>query len=220
MTAPLKRRKPNQKRAQETRARLLESAEELLSKEGFSSLTSRRLAKQADISVGVIYDYFPSMQALMYWIYEVRLKKRVEIFDATMMGDNLEKPLKETFPAYLARMQTEHMWSQLDLELDNAAESDAKFGELIAQFREELTDRFCAMFEARGSSLSKAELRRLAAYSHAVDHASLRLQRNSNKDGKAFYGELTTRVDLMLMQRGGILDYEEVEELIELLVAD
>jgi AcrR family transcriptional regulator len=217
MTSSLKRRTPNQKRARKTQAQILESAEAILNSEGTRKLTSRRLAREAGVSVGVIYDYFPSMRALLFWIYEVRLNKRLAIFEEAMLGESLKIPLKQAFPAYVSRMTKENMWSRADLELHTAAEDDPKFGDLVAGFQEELTDHYCEMFSGRGSDLSKTDLRRIALYSHAVDRAGWALRLNAEKDERLFYGRLSSRVSLMLMEQAGILTPQESEEIFQSL---
>lgn len=210
MTKALKRRKPNQKRAQETRQKLLNAAHKLLNENGFSDLTARRLAKEAGVSVGVIYDYYPSMPALLFWIYEERLKHRLEVFDSCLMGKNLQQPITETLPVYLNTMETEQLWSRIDLELRNAAENDQKFHELISHHEEELTQRYCTLLKAYGSSVPPRNLQLMAQFSNAVDFVNMRLQLNENKDGRSYLGKLTVGVNLMLMEQAGIINHDDI----------
>ena len=214
MNKPLTRRKPEQKRAVETREKLLATAIAILNRDGFSKLTTRRLAKEAGISVGVIYDYFPSKQALVFWIYEERLNRRVEIFDKCLLGENLDRPLTDTFPEYILEMSREKMWSRLDLEFRLAEESDPKFSELIAQFKNELSERYVKVLKAYGSNWSEEDLMSLAQFSHATDVAGMKLQSSTDvRDRQQFFGRMVGRVTLFLMYEAGVLSAEELGEI-------
>lgn len=52
------RRHPQQARSRERVQRLLEAADHVLATEGYSALTMRRLADEADVPVGTIYQFF------------------------------------------------------------------------------------------------------------------------------------------------------------------
>ncbi|HEY8547301.1 MAG TPA: TetR family transcriptional regulator, partial [Acidimicrobiales bacterium] len=54
-TAPGFRRHPQQARSRERVARVLEAADRVLGTEGFGALTVRRLAEEAGVPVGTIY---------------------------------------------------------------------------------------------------------------------------------------------------------------------
>lgn len=52
------RRRPQQARSRARVQRLLEAADHVLSTEGYAALTVRRLAEEADVPVGTIYQFF------------------------------------------------------------------------------------------------------------------------------------------------------------------
>src|SRR5262249_3384071 len=60
------------KQGLETRAKLYETALRLIGSKGYERTTLRAIAKKARVSVGLLYRYFPSKQALILALYEER----------------------------------------------------------------------------------------------------------------------------------------------------
>ncbi|MDD3224879.1 MAG: TetR/AcrR family transcriptional regulator [Clostridium sp.] len=58
--------KPKQKRAVETRKKLIAAAEELFNKKGFYDTTSKDIAKEAGVSIGIFYNYFKDKSKIYY----------------------------------------------------------------------------------------------------------------------------------------------------------
>lgn len=59
------RRKPKQTRSRATRDLIFEAATQILEREGERSFNTNRLAERAGVSVGTIYQYFPSKEAIL-----------------------------------------------------------------------------------------------------------------------------------------------------------
>ena len=59
------RKAPVQRRAVETRARILDAAARVFSAHGYSAGTTNRIAAAADLSVGSLYQYFPNKDAIL-----------------------------------------------------------------------------------------------------------------------------------------------------------
>ena len=59
------RRQPRQQRAEETIAVLVEATERVLSRDGFHAATTNEIAKVAGVSIGTLYHYFPTKEALV-----------------------------------------------------------------------------------------------------------------------------------------------------------
>ena len=64
------RKKPRQKRSQETVTAILDATAQVLVAEGFARLTTNRVAVRAGVSVGSIYQYFPNKEALVVAVSE------------------------------------------------------------------------------------------------------------------------------------------------------
>jgi AcrR family transcriptional regulator len=59
------RRSPRQKRAEDTVAVLLDATEIVLARRGFLATTTNKVAQAAGVSIGTLYHYFPSKEALI-----------------------------------------------------------------------------------------------------------------------------------------------------------
>jgi AcrR family transcriptional regulator len=59
------RRAPSQKRAEDTVVVLLDATAIVLGKHGFHATTTNRIATAAGVSIGTLYHYFPSKEALI-----------------------------------------------------------------------------------------------------------------------------------------------------------
>jgi AcrR family transcriptional regulator len=59
------RKTPRQERAVETRARILDAARTVFARHGYAGGTTNRIAAEALISVGSLYQYFPNKDAIL-----------------------------------------------------------------------------------------------------------------------------------------------------------
>jgi AcrR family transcriptional regulator len=59
------RKQPRQRRAVETRQRILEAAARIFADRGYAAGTTNRIAEAADLSVGSLYQYFPNKDAIL-----------------------------------------------------------------------------------------------------------------------------------------------------------
>jgi len=59
------RKTPVQARAAETRVRILDAAARVFSRHGYSAGTTNRIAEEAGMSVGSVYQYFPNKDAML-----------------------------------------------------------------------------------------------------------------------------------------------------------
>ncbi|MEU6711289.1 TetR/AcrR family transcriptional regulator [Nonomuraea sp. NPDC046802] len=59
------RKTPRQQRAWETRGRILEAAARVFARHGYASGTTDRIAEEAGLSIGSLYQYFPNKDAIL-----------------------------------------------------------------------------------------------------------------------------------------------------------
>jgi AcrR family transcriptional regulator len=67
------RKQPQQARSVATVSAILEGVAQVLETEGFEKMTTMRVADRAGTSVGTLYQYFPSKEALLVAVVEVRM---------------------------------------------------------------------------------------------------------------------------------------------------
>ena len=59
------RRRPRQVRAELTRERILDAAAHVFAEHGYAAGTTNRIAEQARVSIGSLYQYFPHKDAIL-----------------------------------------------------------------------------------------------------------------------------------------------------------
>ena len=69
------RKQPRQARSIATRSAILEAAAQVLEGLGYEKMTTTRVAERAGTSVGSIYQYFPSKDALLLALLEVKTER-------------------------------------------------------------------------------------------------------------------------------------------------
>ncbi len=68
------RKQPRQRRAHETRARILDAARAVFEEHGYAHGTTNRIAAQAGLSVGSLYQYFPNKDAILVELVDAHIE--------------------------------------------------------------------------------------------------------------------------------------------------
>ena len=69
-TKPSFRRQPQQRRARQTVAAILDAVVRILKREGFHAITTNRVAEVAGVSIGSLYQYFPDRRAILEALHQ------------------------------------------------------------------------------------------------------------------------------------------------------
>lgn len=148
------RRPPKQERSQETVAVLVEATERVLTREGYAAATTNRIAEVAGVSIGTLYHYFPTKEALIealvhrMWADELEL---VEARAAMVLDAPVAVAVRELVRAFVEMVQRkETLVRRWYAEVPH-------LGQL--EFGLELTDRATALVLA-GFERKRDELRR------------------------------------------------------------
>jgi AcrR family transcriptional regulator len=180
-----------QNRSKRTREKVLAAAEKVLCEEGFDGITTRRLAAVAGVSVGSIYEYFPSVQAVLYQIYERRLEELLAIIDQAFGEENLQESLADTLLQYYRMQRQASFPARVDLELRDAIDRDARLAEMTRHFQTELSERYVTLLKHYGSDWSTEDLLKLAEFAHQLDHINLKLQKGRSREDRRLFGGVT-----------------------------
>ena len=76
------RKRPTQSRAKATFQAILDAAARILKKEGYDSANTNRIADEAGVSIGTLYDYFGSKEAIFAELKRRYLQVRFELSEA------------------------------------------------------------------------------------------------------------------------------------------
>ena len=85
----LQRRVPLQQRGQQTLDQILLAAAQVIGAEGLDRLTTKRIAVEAGLSVGTVYEYFPNKEAVLFALvgqWFDRLMQTLEAFHPRNTG--------------------------------------------------------------------------------------------------------------------------------------
>ena len=201
--ADLKRKSPNQERSKRTVDNIIAAADKILSRDGIESLTIRRIAETAGISLGSLYDYFPNKQAVLYRIYEKRLDLLLQIFDEATSEENPPVSFEAAFDKYLQLARDAKYPTRVDLELWNAIDRDSRLAEMTNHYEEALTERYVTLLRRYGSDWSEAHLRLFAEYAHGIDRVNYKLQAHGPHDVRKTSGGMAAHACLSLAQYCG-----------------
>lgn len=201
--ADLRRKSPNQDRAKRTVENIIAAAHKVLSSENIRSPTVRQIAMATGISVGLLYDYFPSKQALFYRVYKDRLDALLLMFDEAFSEETPARSFEAAFNRYLQLQRAAQYPTRVDLELQNAIDRDPQLAKMTKHFEDSLSDRYVNVLRRYGSNWSEADLRKLAFYAHQIDHVNLKLQGLEPRGHRKIYGDLTTQFFFFLAQHCG-----------------
>jgi AcrR family transcriptional regulator len=105
------RRTPQQARSRARLARVLEAAERVLVGEGIEALTTTRVAAEAKVSVGSLYQYLPDRGAIIDALaagYFTRLEAVMDDFVRTAAAQRWDDPVGVLIDAYANVYRTEH----------------------------------------------------------------------------------------------------------------
>jgi AcrR family transcriptional regulator len=78
------RKSPIQQRSQLTVAALLDATAHVLVKEGYESASTNRIAAAAGVSIGSLYQYFPSKEALVAAVVDRHMQEMLELLRAAV----------------------------------------------------------------------------------------------------------------------------------------
>ncbi|MFC8519317.1 TetR family transcriptional regulator [Streptomyces sp. NPDC057257] len=105
------RRTPQQARSRARLARVLETAEQVLIAYGVEALTTTRVAAEARVSVGSLYQYLPDRDAIIDALaagYFAKLEAAMDGFVEAATSERWEDPVGLLVDAYAGIYRTEH----------------------------------------------------------------------------------------------------------------
>lgn len=99
------RKRPSQERSRATVDAMIEATRRLIVAEGLDALTTNRIAEVAGVSVGTLYQYYPSKEALVAALIERELERDLDLAAALLEEDDatLRERFERMIDAMLAR---------------------------------------------------------------------------------------------------------------------
>ncbi len=113
------RKSPVQARSQRLVADILEAAARVLARRGARQFTTVRVAEEAGVSIGSLYQYFPSKEALLFRLQTDEWRDTWGILDE-ILSDRRLAPLDRLSKAVLVFFRSEQQEAALRTALDDA----------------------------------------------------------------------------------------------------
>src|SRR5271168_4297741 len=114
------RRRPKQRRARVTVEAVLDAVIRILKREGFSAITTNRIAETAGVSIGSVYQYFPDKRAIFIALHERHIAQ-VDRIMHRRLGESANATLRELVASLIDGMIEAH---SVDSELSNLLQSE------------------------------------------------------------------------------------------------
>jgi AcrR family transcriptional regulator len=102
------RRKPQQRRAQQTVEAILDAVTRILKREGFDRVTTNRIAEVAGVSIGSVYQYFPDKRAIFVALHERHVEQIDRLVESKML-EHAASPLETLMRAMIEAMVDAHV---------------------------------------------------------------------------------------------------------------
>jgi AcrR family transcriptional regulator len=123
---------PTQARAQETVEAILAATKKVLVKDGYEAASTNHVAEVAGVSIGSLYQYFPSKAALVSALIERHLARMFEVLSSTAEGggtSTIEEAartvIRAVFTAHRVNPRLHRVLIEQMPRLGNGAEVDA-----------------------------------------------------------------------------------------------
>lgn len=104
------RKQPRQSRAQATVNAMLDAAAHILVTDGYAGFNTNKVAEQAGVSIGSLYQYFPNKVALITALRQRHADQMRGLF-TDIAADTLTSPLRQAVPTLVRAIMAAHMAS-------------------------------------------------------------------------------------------------------------
>ncbi len=161
------RKAPSQERSKRKVGEILSAARELLISDGLNQLTTNHIARQAGMSVGSLYQYFPNKQAILYQLYKDWLESFLQELSNFKMPEDIKDPI-DRFEAMLdhfyLKWTSEKDRQILEGELFKAMQLYPDLRELEQSHQSTFVQEFSTYMQHIGIRTSKEELEFISTY--------------------------------------------------------
>jgi len=102
------RKQPRQARSRATVDAILDGAAQVLTRRGYEGATTNRIAEQAGVSVGSLYQYFPNKEAIVGALIERHEDARRQVFRSGVAA-HADQPMTALVPSVIDALFAAHL---------------------------------------------------------------------------------------------------------------
>jgi AcrR family transcriptional regulator len=164
-----RRKTPRQGRSRSTVENIKQATLQLIAKEGFVGLGTGRIAERAGISIGSLYQYFPTCEAILLALYE---DVTASLTDATkrMLLDIIDAPREEGIEFVIRSLLTLHKRHELVLIRLVEERPEIRFSAHPLSFANLIRGSIKIYLQHQRPELESAQVERMA---HFIDRVAL-----------------------------------------------
>lgn len=169
------RKKPSQPRSQKMVESILDATRRLVTKEDgikLSRLSTNHIAKEAGISVGSLYQYFPNREAIVFELYKQMLKEVSSVLDVFKTEDYLSLPREEFFDKFNRTMKGAEADAKFVIEMLHAMQNNPALLEADRHHSELIAREMANFMKHFGSKWPTKKLQRLALHVYYVNYGT------------------------------------------------
>ena len=169
------RKKPVQPRSQKMVKGILDATRRLLRKSGggkITQVTTNHIAREAKISVGSLYQYFPNKEAILYELYRDMLGQFSSVMDKFKTEPFLSLPRGEFFDRFNRAMKDAESDGKVVFEMHNAVKIYPALAEADRQHAEEIAGEMAGFMKHFGSKWPLQKLQRLALHVYYINYGT------------------------------------------------
>jgi AcrR family transcriptional regulator len=102
------RKKPTQERAQETVDAILAATARVVARDGYDRASTNRIAEAAGVSIGSLYQYFPSKEAIVSALMEGHMSRMLAVLSAAYEQSTATRSIEEAARAIIEAVFAAH----------------------------------------------------------------------------------------------------------------
>lgn len=155
--------------------RILDATRELLKKSDDPDaprLTTNLVAKQAGISIGSLYQYFPNIESILYELYQQIIDQVIQVLDEFDSVARLSLPREEFFNELIGTALKAEADPEVTFAMHKAIKTYPILGQMERKHAENVAEKMASFMKHYGSSWPMEKLRRLALYIYYVNYGT------------------------------------------------
>lgn len=160
-----RRKAPSQERAKEKVEQILTAAKKLLVESGLDKLTTNHIAKESNMSVGSLYQYYPNKQSILYELYSKMLRETRDslILASSQVNsfDEFSEAINDDVYAFWKKKSEEQTYQR---ELSKAMRLYPELQKMDVLHGQEIASIIKGMLIRFGASGSEEELHELGLF--------------------------------------------------------
>ena len=147
MPGPIRRRLTREEKRQETKEKLLRSAEQLFNQGGYEKASVDLIAENAGFSKGAFYSNFESKEAIFLTLLEASKRRSIEALESLLAQEMSAEQMLAAIRHHQSGPDSDFDFAQLAVEFALQASRDPTFAKAYAKLNRNFRDSMAGVLE-------------------------------------------------------------------------